>query len=466
LFESLTAGEYAFSSNFGVPPNRVLPRIRELVDGLFTDFAHQQGKTRWAQKTPDDCLYIPFFTQLFPEARYLHIVRHPLDVALSTARIPPHQKGISPWHEEHLLFERDCVAQNTLFNGVLRWRRWNDRIRNDLAGRASHCFSYEDLVTKPAETMAGVCAFIDEPFSPEILDYGRFHTLFSPWERGSDDVRAAGHITSARAGRWKNELTADETRLLFSLAGPRAASAPPAAPVLPAARLANTSERISPLFTGLIEGLNSFAAPLALRTSTIGSKGWEYPWLWFHGLEAVDGAGLRIVDVGSELSPLPWLLAMRGAHVTLIETDPQWVPVWEKARAALHVAVDWHIVPSGALPLPDACADAVTSFSVIEHMRERVRAVAEIARILKPGAPLFISFEICEPAIGMAVPERNGSALTLAEFERTVWFHPAFGNREKPQWNSADIDTFQTRHLSDAAHKQCAVGAAILVKRH
>ncbi len=464
LFEGLTSGEYAFSRNFGVPTDRVLARMREFVDGLFTEFAIQQGKTRWAHKTPDDCLYAPFFTQLFPEARYLHIVRHPLDVALSTTRIPAQHKGVSPWHEEHILFESGCVAQNTLFNCVLRWRRWNDRIRTDLAGRACHRLSYEDLVAKPEETMTAVCAFLDEPFFPEILDYAKSNTIFPPWERGSVDVHDAGHITTSRVGRWKTELTADETRLLFSIADPRAASAPTAAPVQPAARLANTSEITSPLFAGLIEGLNAFAAPLSLHTFTNWSKVWEYPWLWFHGLETMDGTDLRIVDIGSEFSPMPWLLAARGARVTLIEVNPQWVPVWEKVRAALGVRVDWHIVSSETLPLPDACADAVTSFSVIEHMRDKTRAIAEMVRILKPQAPLFISFDICEPAMGMTFPEWNGRALTLAEFEREIWLHPAFGNRRPPQWNLDDIPAFKTWHLRSAPHHNYVVGAAVLVK--
>jgi SAM-dependent methyltransferase len=466
LFEGLTSGEYSFSRNFGVPPERVLARMREFVDGLFTDFARQQGKLRWAHKTPDDCLYAPFFTQLFPEARYLHLVRHPLDVALSTARVPAERKGVSPWHEKNIVLAPGVAARNTLFNGALRWRRWNDQIRTDLAGRACHRLSYEDLVTKPEETMAGVCAFLDEPFDPRLLDYAKSNTIFPSWEVGSTDVREAGRITASRVGRWKTELTADEARLLFSLADPRAASAPPAAPIQPAARLGNTAEITTPLFASLIEGLNAFAAPLSLHTFTNWSKVWEYPWLWFHGLETMDGAGCRIVDVGSELSPMPWLLAMRGARVTLIETDPQWVPVWEKVRAALGVAVDWHIVASETLPLPDACADAVTSLSVIEHTTDKARAVAEMVRILKPQAPLFISFDICEPAMGMTFPEWNGRALTLGEFEREIWLHPAFGNRQPPAWNLDDIPAFKAWHLRSAPHHNYVVGAAVLVKSH
>jgi len=230
-------------------------------------------------------------------------------------------------------------------------------------------------------------------------------------------------------------------------------------------RLATVAELESAPFRAFMAECNAFAGRHGLRTFTNWSKIWEYPWLHTHGLGAIAWRGRRLVDLGSELSPMPWLLAQRGARVTLIETDPQWVPVWEKVRAALGVEVDWRIVAAETLPLPDRCADAVTSFSVIEHMPDKARAVAEIARLLKPRAPLFISFDICEPAMGMTFPEWNGHALTMAEFEHDLWFHPAFGNRAAPAWNRDDIAAFRQWHLRSAPHHNYVVGAAVLVKR-
>ena len=130
---------------------------------------------------------------------------------------------------------------------------------------------------------------------------------------------------------------------------------------------------------------------------------------------------------------MPWLLA---APRRLGDADrsrpPMGAPVGIPARPLRR---EGRLASDGSeiLPLPDDSADAVTSFSVIEHMPDKARAMAEDARILKPGAPLFISFDICEPAMGMTFPEWNGRALTLAEFEREIWLHPAFGNRQPPR---------------------------------
>lgn len=244
-------------------------------------------------------------------------------------------------------------------------------------------------------------------------------------------------------------------------------SSSPSAQIAPAApRLASVPELTSEPFQAFMRECNAFAARHELRQFTNWSKVWEYPWLHYRGLDRIDWRGKRLLDFGSEISPMPWLLAAQGAAVTLIETDPQWIPRWEKLRADLGVDVQWRLVSGEALPVESNSIDVVTSFSVIEHQPDKAKAAGEIARVLKPGAPLFISFDICEPAMGMTFPEWNGRALTMAEFENELWRHPAFANSGEPlRWNTEDIPAFKTWHLQSASHHNYVTGAAVLVRR-
>lgn len=230
--------------------------------------------------------------------------------------------------------------------------------------------------------------------------------------------------------------------------------------------LANLPEMFSKEWTNFVDELNAFAAPLGLRQFTNWSKIWEYPWLWHHGLSTLDWRGRTLVDLGSEQSPFPWWLATKGAHVTLIETRRDWIGQWEAVRTALGgVNVDWQIVDSCRLPLADRSCDVVTSFSVIEHQDDKPLAVGEVGRVLKPGGLFGISFDICEPSLGMTFPEWNGRALTMEEFERELWNHPAFCSREPLDWNREDIAPFLRWHRQTAPHHNYVTGAAVLRKQ-
>jgi 2-polyprenyl-3-methyl-5-hydroxy-6-metoxy-1,4-benzoquinol methylase len=236
--------------------------------------------------------------------------------------------------------------------------------------------------------------------------------------------------------------------------------------VAPSLELARLDQLYSPRFTHFMFALNAFAVEHGLRTMLNWSKVWEYPWSWFGCLSKQDWLGKHIIDIGSEIGPMPWFLASLGARVTLIETDSQWTDTWLKLREKLQVDVSWHVVSDECLPVPDACADTVTTFSVIEHQPHKERAIDEVARVLKPGGSFVISFDICEPEMLMTFPVWNGQALTMRQFEDIVWLHPAFGNTERPQWNTQDIPHFLEWHLQSAPHHNYVVGAAALTKRH
>ena len=325
---------------------------------------------------------------------------------------------------------------------------------------------------------------------PETVISSRYHgALVAAWlgsrvvavERS---VKIKGLTSQARIARVPTMRFADAVRISMRTARPiprpvleklahRAAVscahllAEIAAGATPTPRLALASveETHGPLFRSFMAMMNTFASPLGLRTFTTWSKVWEYPWLWHSALARVDWAGKRLVDLGSEISPMPWFLATLGARVTLIETDPRWVPTWQRLRESLGVDVDWRLVQSEALPLESSSADVVTSFSVVEHQPDKPAAIADIARVLKPGGLLAMSFDVCEPEMGMTFPEWNGRALTMREFESLVWSNPAFETTHPPAWNTASIGPFLAWHRTTAPHHNYVAAAAVLSKR-
>lgn len=273
-------------------------------------------------------------------------------------------------------------------------------------------------------------------------------------------LEAARPVPRALLERLADRAAASCRHLLGEIAGGVRRTAP--APVV---ALATVEETHGPLFRAFMSMINAFAAPLGLRTFTTWSKIWEYPWLWHAALSRMDWRGTRLVDLGSEISPMPWFLASLGARVTLIETDPQWVSTWQRLREAMQVDVDWHLVTSEALPVDSASVDVVTSFSVIEHQRDKAAAVNEVARVLKPGGLFALSFDICEREMGMTFPEWNGAALTMAEFEALIWSHPAFDTGgPRPRWNTEAIGPFLAWHRTTAPHHNYVAAAAALRK--
>jgi SAM-dependent methyltransferase len=230
--------------------------------------------------------------------------------------------------------------------------------------------------------------------------------------------------------------------------------------------LASVSDLSSRSFRDFMKTMNCFAQRWELRQFTNWSKIWEYPWLWFNGLSRADWKASALLDIGSELSPMPWFFASLGANVTLVETDQQWVPQWERICHETGLEVKWQIVSGERLPFEDESFDAMTSFSSIEHQTDKETAVNEMIRVLKPGGLLAISFDICETEMGMRFPEWNGRALTTKEFEDLLWNHPALDTvSETPVWNFGDCEEFIRWNLQSAPHHQYVVGASLLRKR-
>jgi SAM-dependent methyltransferase len=103
-------------------------------------------------------------------------------------------------------------------------------------------------------------------------------------------------------------------------------------------------------------------------------------------------AGKRVIDVACGEGYGAALVAGVAADVVGVDIDAQAVT---HAGAAYAETANLRFVEgsAAALPLPDACADAVVSFETIEHLdaADQPRMIAEFARVLVPGGLLVLS---------------------------------------------------------------------------
>ena len=106
--------------------------------------------------------HLGLLERLFPDARYVHLVRDGRDAALSFLAMP---KGIVTETWAH---PRDAAGF------ACQWRREVAAAR-ELGRRAGPGryleLRYEELVTDPAGRLRAICDFADLPWNPGMLDY-------------------------------------------------------------------------------------------------------------------------------------------------------------------------------------------------------------------------------------------------------------------------------------------------------
>ncbi len=105
-----------------------------------------------------------------------------------------------------------------------------------------------------------------------------------------------------------------------------------------------------------------------------------------------DGRG-HLVDFGCGNGAQTRLLASLFERTTGADVEPAFLADLEDAAArdGRRGALKGVLLEDGRVPLPDACADVVTSFTVLEHVPDEAAALAEMRRLLRPGGRLVIS---------------------------------------------------------------------------
>lgn len=227
-------------------------------------------------------------------------------------------------------------------------------------------------------------------------------------------------------------------------------------------RLASVNELKSERWCNFMQMQNSFAQKIGMVQYDSTSRLWEYPWIWFN-LEKYKGQNMSLLDIGTQRSPYPWLLAGNGFDVTVSDVTGIWKKDWLRASRLANVEVKQKILNAQYMKLQPASFDIVLSVSVLEHMTNKKRAITEAARTLKPGGMLIITFDVCEPEMGMKYPRKFERALTLKQFDSIISGCPYFDNEYVDvSWNTDDIADYLRWHIGTSHYHNYATAACIV----
>lgn len=96
----------------------------------------------------------------------------------------------------------------------------------------------------------------------------------------------------------------------------------------------------------------------------------------------------RVLDIGCATRWVEKVLAPGSQYVGID---------YDVTGKRLYCAVPDVFADAAALPIGDACVDAVVLLEVLEHLRRPREALREIARVLRPGGRLFLSMPFLYP---------------------------------------------------------------------
>lgn len=129
------------------------------MDLAGREHARAKGKTRWGCKSPSYYDRLDYLAREFPDARFVVIWRDPEEICLSVIRAA--QADSTNW------FARPGMPVKAL----LACKILKKQVEKVLSmGASVHQIHYRDLVSDTANTMRGVCKFLELPFDPAVTD--------------------------------------------------------------------------------------------------------------------------------------------------------------------------------------------------------------------------------------------------------------------------------------------------------
>jgi protein-tyrosine sulfotransferase len=197
VLENAGSGQHRLVSEPAQLPDQALRTVRDSVDQIYSRYLARRGKPRWCDKSLDSLYNAELLAQLYPQARFVCLYRHCMDVIVSGAEV-------CPWGVSRFGFD-GYVAQHPGNTVAAIGSYWADCVGAMLSfeeRQPSRCYRvrYEDLVTAPEEMTADLLAFLGAAPMPSITT-ACFDTPHEGDGPGDEKIWFTTKVTAETIGR-------------------------------------------------------------------------------------------------------------------------------------------------------------------------------------------------------------------------------------------------------------------------
>jgi len=210
--------EHPKFANFHMRPQDLLGLIvkecpmsyASLITGIFDLYGQARGKALVGNKTPDSVRKLRTLHILWPETRFVHLIRDGRDVALSFMKWPKLlQKkpgNLSTWKDDP--FSTAALWWEFNVRCGLRAFEWLDpKLRYEMR--------YESLIANPGKECAALCEFLKLPYDESML---RFHEDREEIASG-DPMNPAWQPITSGLRDWRTQTSEENVERFEAVAG-------------------------------------------------------------------------------------------------------------------------------------------------------------------------------------------------------------------------------------------------------
>ena len=184
---------------------------------VVSAYALSQGRTPgiWGDKNNFHISRIVDLHRLFPAARFLHIVRDGRDVACSYRSVM--ETGSDSPYAPRLATTMTEIAREWSSNVDMA-----EKTLSDFPPEQHATVTYENLASHPESTLEKICAWLELPFDPEMLNFHSINKAYQLEPASTMDwkARTMKPVSSDTVGQYATVLNNAEIEEFERVAGP------------------------------------------------------------------------------------------------------------------------------------------------------------------------------------------------------------------------------------------------------